>query len=133
MQLPDKVKAMLDGPNFAHVATVMPDGSPQNTMVWVDRQGDLIAFNTAEGRVKTENLRRDPRVAISLYEEGKPYLNAAIQGRVVEMRHAGAQDHIEALSHKYMGEPYRWGTPGMVRVMVLIEAESIGGYVVDPH
>jgi PPOX class probable F420-dependent enzyme len=133
MELPDKVKAMLDGPNFAHVATLNADGSPQNTMVWVDRDNDLITFNTAEGRVKTENLRRDPRVSISMYEEGKPYINAAIMGRVVELTHDGADEHIDALSMKYMGEPYKWRTPGMVRVKVYVEADSIGGYVRDSH
>jgi PPOX class probable F420-dependent enzyme len=133
MELPEKVKAMLDGTNFAHVATLNADGSPQNTVVWADRDGDLITFNTAEGRVKTDNMRRDPRVSISIYQEGTPYINAAIMGRVVKMTHDGADEHIDSLSMKYMGEPYRWRTPDMVRVKIYIEADSIGGYVRDAH
>lgn len=133
MELPDKVKEMLDGPNYAHVATLNADGSPQNTMVWIDRNGDLITFNTAAGRVKTDNMRRDPRVSISMYQEGEPNINAAIMGRVVKMTDEGADEHIDALSHKYMGEPYKRGTPDMVRVKVYVEADSIGGYVRDAH
>jgi len=133
MELPDKVKAMLDGPNFAHVATINADGSPQNTMVWIDRDGDLITFNTAEGRVKTDNMKRDPRVSISIYDDDKPYINAAIMGRVVKMTHDGADEHIDALGVKYTGQPYKGWKPGMVRVKVYVEADSIGGYVRDSH
>ncbi len=133
MKLPDKVKDMLDGPNFAHVATVNEDGSPQNTMVWIDRDGDLITFNTAEGRVKTDNMRREPRVSISMYDDDKPYINAAIMGRVVKMTHDQADDHINALGVKYTGKPYQGWQPGMVRVKVYVEADSIGGYVRDSH
>lgn len=133
MQLPDKVKAMLDGRNFAHVATINADGSPHNTMVWIDRDGDLITFNTAEGRVKAENMRRDPRVSISIYDEDAPYVNAAIRGRVVQMTHDGADAHIDALSVKYTNKPFQGRTPDMVRVKVYVEADSIGGYVRDSH
>lgn len=133
MELPEEVKAMFDGPNFAHVATLNADGAPHNTMVWVDRDGDLITFNTAEGRRKTANMRRDPRVSISIYEGGTPYRNAAIMGRVVEMTHTGADEHIDALSLKYLGKPFGGRHPGMVRVKILVAADSIGGYVTDPR
>jgi PPOX class probable F420-dependent enzyme len=127
VQLPDEVKAMLDGPNFAHVATINEDGSPHNSMVWIAREGDLIVFNTAEGRLKTRNLRRDPRVAISIYAEDEPYRNAAIRGRVVKMVHEGAAEHIDELAMQYFGAPFGGWTPGMVRVKVLVEVDAIGG------
>lgn len=105
----------------------MEDGSPQVTTMWVDRDGDHIRFNTAEGRVKSTNLRNDPRVAISIYDESKPYLNAAMRGKVIEFRHEGAEDHIHALSSKYMGKDFPI-PEGAVRLMLIVEIESIGGY-----
>ena len=127
MELPDEVKAMLDGPNFAHLATVNADGSPHNSMVWIAREGDLITVNTAEGRVKARNMRRDPRVAISIYAADEPYRNAAIRGRVVEMTHEGAADQIDELAMKYFGARFGGWTPGMVRVKAIIAADGIGG------
>ncbi len=125
MELPDGLKALLDGKNFATLATVMPDGSPQATTMWVDRDGDLIRFNTAEGRTKPRNLDRDPRVAVSIYNADDPYEAYAIQGRVIEKQHDGADAHIDALANKYLGSDYPWGTPGMVRVIYVIEVETI--------
>ncbi|MDH3470294.1 MAG: PPOX class F420-dependent oxidoreductase [Acidimicrobiia bacterium] len=130
MELPDNIKAMLDGANFAHLATIMEDGSPQATMMWVDREGDHVRFNTVEGRVKPTNLRNDPRVAISIYDESKPYLNAAMRGKVIEFRHEGAEDHIHALSNKYKGKDFSIPA-GSVRVMLVVEIESIGGYAAE--
>jgi len=130
LNLPENVKAMLDGPNFAHLATLMEDGSPQVTMMWVDRDGDHVRFNTAEGRVKPFNLRNDPRIAISIYDKSKPYINAAMRGKVVEFRHDGAEDHIHALSNKYTGKDFSI-PDGAVRVMLVVEIESIGGYAAE--
>lgn len=128
MQLPAALRTMLDGPNFAHVATVMPDGSPQVSTVWVERDGDRISFNTAEGRVKTENIKRDDRVALSIYEQDNPYVAAAIQGRVVEMTHDGADDQIDRLAAKYLGvDAYPWKSPDETRVRIVVDVESVGG------
>lgn len=126
VKLPDGVKKLLDGPNFAHVATVMPDGSPQVSAVWIDTDGDRIRFNTAEGRVKPRNIRRDPRVTISIIDQKNPYSWAAIRGRVVEMTEEGGDAHIDSLAKKYLGqETYPNRQPGEVRLIVVIEPEGV--------
>ena len=123
-QLSEDARKMLsEGKNFATIATLMPDGSPQATMVWVDTDGDHVIFNTAEGRVKTENLRRDPRVAVSVTSSDDPYHKVTIRGRVVEFSHDGADDHIDMLAKKYLGVdeyPGRAHNPDEVRVIIKI-------------
>jgi PPOX class probable F420-dependent enzyme len=122
--LTDEQKALFEGQNFAHLATVMPDGSPQVSPVWIEMEGDDILVNTAEGRVKTNNLRRDPRVAISITDANDGYRMVAVRGRVVEMTHDGAEEGIDRLARKYLGvEAYEGRTPGMVRVSVRIRPE----------
>lgn len=129
MELPTGLKTLLDGANFATLATVMPDGSPQATTMWVDRDGDHIRFNTARGRVKPRNLDRDPRVAVAIFNAEDPYEAYAIQGRVVETREDGAREHIDLLASKYLGlEEYPWMGAGMVRVMYLIEADQVAAH-----
>ena len=125
MELPDRLKALLDGANFATLATVMTDGSPQATTMWVDREGDRIRFNTAEGRAKPRNMDRDPRVAVSIYNADDPYEAFAIQGRVVEKRLDGADAHIDGLAKKYLGlDEYPWRRSGMVRITYVVEVEK---------
>jgi PPOX class probable F420-dependent enzyme len=129
MELPAGLKTLLDGANFATLATLMPDGSPQATTMWVDRDGDHIRFNTAKGRVKPANMDRDPRVAFAIYNADDPYEAYAVQGRVVETREEGANDHIDLLAKKYLGlEEYPWQAAGMVRVMYLIEADRVAAH-----
>lgn len=129
MELPTGLKTLLDGANFATLATVMPDGSPQATTMWVDRDGDHIRFNTARGRVKPRNLDRDPRVAVAIFNAEDPYEAYAIQGRVVETREDGAREHIDLLASKYLGlEEYPWMGASMVRVMYLIEADQVAAH-----
>ena len=102
-QLTDKQIELLKGKNFAHLATIMPDGSPQVTPVWVDYEDGYIIVNTAEGRVKDRNVRRDPRVAISLLDESDPYRKLFFtKGRVVDFITEGADASIDALAKKYM-------------------------------
>lgn len=125
MTLSDELKAVLDGPNFAHLAT-MEDGSPHNTAMWVMRDGDQIIMNTLEGRVKWANLKQDPRVAISISPADEPYVNFAIQGRVVEMRTSDGLQVIDALAKKYLGkDKYPWLKPGDVRVTIVIDADDV--------
>src|SRR5437870_4808468 len=81
--LSDEIKALLDAPNFAHLATLMPDGSPQSVPVWVGREGDRILICTGEGSLKAKNTRRDPRVALSIVDFRDPYLEVQLRGRVV--------------------------------------------------
>jgi PPOX class probable F420-dependent enzyme len=111
---------------FAHVATVNADGTPQVTPVWVDLEGGLIRFNTARGRVKDRNLKRSPRVALSVQDPDNPYRYVQVRGRVTEMTEQGADAHIDALAKKYIGQdryPYR--QPGEVRVIVKIAPERV--------
>ncbi len=129
MELPAALRALLDGPTFATLATVMPSGAPQASTMWVDREGDHIRFNTAEGRVKPANMERDPRVAVSIFNPDDPYEAYAIQGRVIEKRHRGADAHIDALAAKYLGvDEYPWRTPDMTRVTYVIEVERIAAH-----
>lgn len=129
MELPKGLKTLLDGVNFATLATVMPDGSPQASTMWVDRAGDHIRFNTAEGRVKPANLDRDPRVAVAIFNAEDPYESYAIQGRVVEKRLEGADAHIDALANKYLGvDEYPYRVAGAVRVIYVIEVEQVAAH-----
>jgi len=122
--LPDRARKLLEGKNFAHLATVMPDGSPQVTPVWVHTEGDDVIVNTSEDRVKTRNIRRDPRVALSIYDQQNPYRKVTIRGRVVELIHEGADDSIDALSMKYEGEPFS-KPQGQVRVILRIRPDRV--------
>lgn len=124
--LTDDVREILDKPVFAHVATLMADGSPQVSPVWIDHEGDDLVINTAEGRLKAENLRADGRVAISITDPENPYSNVLIRGQVRELTHEGADENINALAKKYLGEDeYPFRQPGEVRVKVLIEPRKV--------
>ena len=87
--LSDEIRALLDGPNFAHLATLMPDGSPQSAPVWVGREGDRILICTGEGSLKAKNTRRDPRISLSIVNFHDPYQESQLRGRVVERRPDG--------------------------------------------
>jgi len=120
------VRSLIEGKNFAHIATTMKDGSPQNTAVWVDIEGDRILFNTAEGRVKPRNMRHDPRVAISITDSENPYLAAFIRGHVTNITPEGGDAHIDKLAKKYMGvDSYPYRQPGEVRLIVTVEPDHI--------
>jgi PPOX class probable F420-dependent enzyme len=126
------IKKLFQEPNYAHVATLMADGSPQVTPVWVDIEGDRILVNTSEGRVKPRNVRRDARVAISIIKQDNPYSSAYIRGRVAEMRHEGAKEHIDKLAKKYLGQDtYPYLQPEEQRVIMVIEPEHVGSMMVD--
>jgi PPOX class probable F420-dependent enzyme len=115
---------ILNGKNFATVATVMPDGSPEATLVWIETDGTYIYFNTAMHRLKARNLKRDPRVAIVVYECSEPYSDVlAIKGRA-EMILEGANEHIDKLSRMYEGQPFTF-RPGETRVIVRVTPERI--------
>lgn len=123
--IPDTFLDLLDKPAFGHLTTLMPDGSPQVTPVWVDYDGTHVRFNSALGRVKDKNIRRDPRVAISLQDPANPYRYLEVRGRVVEITQNGADAHINKLTQKYLGQseyPYR--KPGEVRVTYKIEPQK---------
>ncbi|CAN5802820.1 PPOX class F420-dependent oxidoreductase [soil metagenome] len=123
--IPPDALALFDGVNFAHVATLMPDGNPQVSPVWVERDGDdTVVINTVKGRVKHRNLERDPRVAVSVHAQGDPYSYVQVRG-TAELVDEGARDHIDVLSRKYLGKDYPSSQPGEVRVIVRITAKSV--------
>ena len=125
-QMRDAVKKLFQEANIGHLATVMPDGSPQVTPLWVDFDGEHILVNTAEGRQKPRNIRRDPRVAISITRKESPYTYAQVRGRVVEVTREGAEEHIDRLAKKYLGrDKYPWRQPGERRIILKIEPEHV--------
>jgi PPOX class probable F420-dependent enzyme len=124
--IPDEAKHLFEGKELAHIATLNADGSPQVSAVWVGLDGDLITFNTAEGRVKTKNLYGNPSVAISITGEENPYENLVAQGTVVEMTHEGADAEIDALAKRYLdADSYPFRQPGEQRVTVKIQPEKV--------
>ena len=122
-ELSEHARNLLKGPNFGFVATVMEDGSPHVSPIWVDASDNQVLLNTAVGRVKERNVRRDPRIALSVTAADNPYNKVDIRGRVVDIVEGDeAWDHIDALNRKYMGtdEPYpRY--PGEQRLILRIE------------
>lgn len=124
-RIPERAHRLLDEPNFAHVVTLMPDGMPQTTPVWIDRDADAVAFNTAKGRTKHRNLQRDPRVALSVVDRENPYAYLQVRGRA-EIVEEGADDHIDKLAGKYLGKDrYPFKQPGEQRVIVRVIPEAV--------
>jgi PPOX class probable F420-dependent enzyme len=111
---------------FANLATINADGTPQVTPVWIDWDGKHVLVNTAQGRVKDRNLRKNPKVAISIMDPDNPYRYLAIQGRVINVTTNGADAHIDKMAKKYMGkDSYPYRTPTEVRVLYTIEPEKV--------
>jgi len=124
--VPDSHRDLFTKKSFAHLATLMPGGQPQVTPVWVDYDGRHILINTAVGRQKDKNLQRDGRVALSMIDPENPYRYLEVRGRVAERTCEGAEQHIDKMARKYLGQdkyPYR--RPGEVRVMYRIEPEHV--------
>lgn len=113
-----------DRPLVAALATVMPDGSPQLTPVWFDREGELIRINTNRARVKNANMSARPRVALLVIDPDDVYRHLQIRGEVAESTEEGAHAHIESLSQKYTGHGFRPLAPGEVRVTFKIRPIS---------
>lgn len=128
-QLSEEAGRLFDDPNLLFVATINPDGSPQLTCAWTDRQDGYIRFNTAIGRAKERNLRRDPRVALSVVSRDDVYDKVDVRGRVVEfIEGEAAEAHIDDLSEKYTGKrPYASRREGERRVTVVVEPERVYG------
>ena len=124
-QVPEKYADLLKKKAFANLGTLMQDGSPQVTRVWVDYDGKHVRVNSALGRVKDKNIRRDPRVSLSIQDPENPYRYVEIRGKVVDITQNGADEHINSLSQKYLGNPvYPYRKPGEVRVLYKIEPEK---------
>jgi PPOX class probable F420-dependent enzyme len=121
--LSDDVKTLIRGANFAHLATLMPDGSPQAAPVWVDLEGDRILIATGEGSLKAKNTRRDGRVALSMVAFDNPYVEAQLRGRVAERRKDADFTIIDRLSRKYTGKEFPMRQNPEQRVVLVIEIE----------
>lgn len=121
--LDENARKLLEGKNFAFLATINKDGSPQVTPTWVDTDGKNVLINTALGRKKAENTSRDPRVAVGIVDQANAYQRVSIQGRVVKrVEGSEADDHIDKMSLKYTGNAkYSMRAPGEKRVILVIE------------
>jgi PPOX class probable F420-dependent enzyme len=127
--LTDKAIKLIEGKNFGYLATVMKDGSPQVSPVWVDHEGkNFILVNTAIGRLKQKNARRDSKVAIAVADAVNQYDMVTIRGTVLEQTREGADEHIDKLAKKYIDkEKYPWRSPTEKRVILKIRADKISG------
>lgn len=124
--IPEQYLDLFDKKTFANLATVMPDGSPQVTPVWVDFDGSHIIVNSARGRQKDRNMKRNRTVAIALSDPENPYRYLEVRGRVSEITEEGASEHIDKMAMKYLGlEKYPNRKPGEVRVLYKVEPQHV--------
>lgn len=122
--IPEKYRDLFEKKAFANLATLNADGSPQVTPVWCDYDGTHVIVNSAKGRRKDRNMRRDARVALALSDPDNPYRYLEVRGKVVEVTEQGARDHINKMAKKYLGEDvYTYGPPDEVRVIYRIQPE----------
>lgn len=125
-QIPESHRDILLGKNFAHIATLMPDGSPQVTPVWIDLDGDTILFNTAVARQKDRNLKRDGRVALSVHDQANPYRYIQIRGTVSGHTTEGADADIDRMAKKYLNlDAYPYRTQTEQRITYRIRPEHV--------
>jgi PPOX class probable F420-dependent enzyme len=122
--IPAEVKRLLDGANFAHLATLLPDGSPQSAPVWVGREGERVVICAGENSLKARNTLRDPRVSLSILDMNNPYEEAQMRGRVVERRSDPQLTVMDPISIKYTGKPFPFRNPEG-RVALIIEVDKV--------
>lgn len=124
--IPQQYRDLFQKKAFANLATLMPDGRPQVTPVWVDLDDSHIRVNSAKGRVKDKNMRRNKNVALSIFDPDNPYRHLALQGEVVDITEQGADEHIDVLAKKYLGkDKYPFRQPGEVRVIYKIRPDRV--------
>ena len=122
---PDTYRDLFDKKAFGAFTTLMPDGDPQTTPVWVDYRDHEVWVNSALGRQKDKNVRRDPRVALAIVDPDNPYRYVEVRGRVREITQDGADAHIDAMAKKYLGkDKYPFRQPGEQRVIYKIAIEK---------
>lgn len=125
--LPESAKQVLEDKAYGHVVTFNPNGRPQLTMVWMDVEGNEALFNTAEGRKKAQNLRRDPRILISVQNRSEPQSYLVLHGTAT-VTETGADAHIEKLAKRFLGmDKYPYRQPGEKRVIVRVKVDRLGG------
>jgi PPOX class probable F420-dependent enzyme len=127
VKIPQSLKTMLEDKAYGHVVTFNAKGKPELTMVWMDVEGDELLFNTAEGRRKPGNIRRDPRVIVSVQDRKNPQAYAVFHGRG-QVTDAGADAHIDKLAKRFLGaDKYPYRRPDEKRLIVRIEVDRISG------
>jgi len=127
--IPEKYRDLFNKRAFASLATLMPNGDVQVTPVWVDAENGNVIFNSARGRLKDKNVRRDPRVTLTLIDPDNPYRYLEVRGRVVDITEKDADQHIDKLAKKYLGvDKYPYAKPGEVRVLYRVKPEHVHAY-----
>jgi PPOX class probable F420-dependent enzyme len=134
MPIPDDVRALLEAPNYVHLSTLRADGTPRNWVVWTGLEGDYILVCTGDSTWKAKDMRRDPRVALSVNDMANPYRMAAVQGRVVEVRSDVDCRYMDPISVKYTSEPFPSRGPNRVCFVIAVEkaAQRTLGFVHNP-
>jgi PPOX class probable F420-dependent enzyme len=121
-----RAKELLEQPNFAHLSTIREDGTIHGVVVWQHVEDGKVSLNSSEGRAWPANVRRDPRVTITVHDQENPYEYVEVRGRIAVDTHDGAKEHIDALAKKYIGQDeYPWRTPAEERLKVRIRPEKI--------
>ena len=118
-------RKLFEEKNFVAVATVGKDGTPRNTIVWVDMDGDNVLINGAQSRGWIKNLKRNPNVALTIYDHNAPYRRVTVLGKAVEITTEGGEESIDKLSMKYGGRPYPQHEPNNPRTIVRIRPEKV--------
>ena len=127
--IPENYRDLFNKRAFASLATFMPSGEIQVTPVWVDAENGNVIFNSARGRVKDKNVRRDPRVTLTLIDPDNPYRYLEVRGRVVDITEKGAAQHIDKMAKKYLGvDKYPYAKPGEVRVLYRVKPEHVHAF-----
>lgn len=125
-RVPEEFTDLFRKKAFAHLATQMPDGTPQVTPVWIDFDGTHILVNSRKGRLKNQNMEKRAAVALDIIDPDNPYRYLAIRGKVVAVTEEGAAEHIDQLTQRYLGiETYPWAGPGEVRQIYKILPERV--------
>ena len=127
--LTENARKMLEGKNFVYIATVNPNGTPQVTPTWVDTDGKFVLINTALGRAKERNIKKNPHVALAITDQNNPYNLVVIQGKVIDkVTGHVADEHIDKMAKKYQGlDKYPNRNPAEKRVILKIEPTKIIG------
>ena len=127
VKIPPSLKQMVEDKAYGHVVTFNAHGNPELTMVWIDVDGDELLFNTAEGRRKPDNIRRDPRIIVSVQDRNNPQAYAVFHGKAI-VTDAGADEHIDKLAKRFLGvDKYPFRQPNEKRLTVRIGVDRIGG------
>ena len=124
--IPDNFRDLFQKKAFGQLATLMKDGTPQVTPVWFDFDGTHVRVNSAKGRIKDKNVRRNPQVALTVQDPDNPYRYIAVRGAVVDISESGADAHIDSLAKKYLDQDkYPFRQPGEVRVVYKIRVDNV--------